>query len=484
MLFNSYIFILAFIPLCLFGYFLLNRFNKYNLAQAFLLGMSLWFYGYFNYYYLLIIISSILINYLIYRLLGKTKAKNKSKALMIIGVVFNLGLLGVFKYTDFFISTANSIFKSDFNLFHIVLPLGISFFTFQQVSFIVDAYRGEIPGYGFLQYASFVAFFPQLIAGPIVTHDELVPQFADVRLKKFNVENLASGLFMFTLGLSKKVLIADRFSDLVSYGFVAPDRLNTPSAWVVMISYTFQIYFDFSGYSDMAIGLAKMFNIDIPINFDSPYKSLTISEFWGRWHITLSRFMTKYVYIPLGGNRKGKIRTYINLFIVFFLSGFWHGAGWNYILWGVLNGIGVIFVRINKKWIDKLHPAFNWIVNAVFTVVSMTVFRAPTIKGALAVLKPAFSLNLGPVDSIISGAFRFKEIVKVLAFIHLEDYFPNIMMVGMLLTCFIIVLACPNSHTLYKKFKPNVLTLLITVFLFMWSFMSVGGVSAFLYFNF
>lgn len=484
MLFNSYIFILAFIPLCLLGYFLFNKFEKYNIAQGFLLGMSLWFYGYFNIFYLFIIIASILINFGLYKLIDKFQGTSKTKPLMILGVLVNLGLLGYFKYTDFFISTVNGIFKTDIPLLHILLPLGISFFTFQQVSFIVDAYRGDIPKYGFLQYASFVAFFPQLIAGPIVTHDELVPQFLDKNKKQFNPDNLASGLFMFTIGLSKKVLIADTFSDVVSYGYVAPERLNTLSAWIIIISYTLQIYFDFSGYCDMAIGLARMFNIDIPINFDSPYKATTIAEFWDRWHMTLTRFFTKYLYIPLGGSRKGVVRTYVNVFLVFLASGFWHGAGFTFIIWGVLHGLFMVFTRANKKWIDKIPGFLKWPVTFLFVNLTWVFFRAPSIPVALRVLKTAFSFNFAAIDPIITNAFRIKEISKILSFIHLEDRFPNIIMIGFFILCFVITFAFKNSHAMLKKFKPNVLTLIITVFLFLWSFFSISGVSTFLYFNF
>lgn len=484
MLFNSYIFILAFLPLCLLGYFLLNKFENKNYAQAFLLAMSLWFYGYFNLYYLIIIIASILINFFLYKGIEKNRGQVAGKALMITGVAANLCILGYFKYTDFFISTVNGVFKTNIPLLHILLPLGISFFTFQQVSFIVDAYRGEVPKYGFIGYASFVAFFPQLIAGPIVTHDELVPQFLDNEKKKFNPDNVAAGLFMFSLGLSKKVLVADTFSDVVSYAYVAPERLNTLSAWIIILSYTLQIYFDFSGYCDMAIGIAKMFNIDIPINFNSPYKASTIAEFWDRWHMTLTRFFTKYLYIPLGGNRKGTFRTYLNVFIVFLASGFWHGAGWTFIVWGILHGLFMLINRAGKKQIDKIPFFLKWPVTFLFINLSWVFFRAPSLPVAFQIIKTAFSFTKGPLDPIIANAFRIKEISDVLSVIDLENHFPNIIMTGFFTVVLGITFFAPNSHTLLKKFKPNVLTLLLTAFLFIWSFLSISGVSEFLYFNF
>ena len=504
MLFNSYIFILIFIPLCLLGYFLLNSFKRYIPAQFVLFGMSLWFYGYFNYRYLLIIIASILINYGIYVSIGKLRDKNKSaKALMILGVAVNLGILGFFKYTDFFLSTINQVFKSNIPLLKIVLPLGISFFTFQQISFIVDAYRGNVGKYKFIYYASFVAFFPQLIAGPIVTHDELITQFTDESRKKFSFDSLVKGIFLFTIGLSKKVLIADVLGAVVNYGYVAPERLNSGSAWIVILAYTLQIYFDFSGYCDMAVGLGKMFNIDLPFNFNSPYLSATITGFWDRWHMTLTRFFTKYVYIPLGGNRKGRIRTYLNIFIVFLLSGFWHGAGFTFILWGVMHGVFVIVTRIIKD-IFKIHdkenesaenksiPVFlkilglgaSGLLTFIFVNITWVFFRAESIPAAFNILRTAFSFKFAPVDPIILNAFRTPELVQLMAFANIEEKFPNIIPIGFMLVSTAIAFIPFNSKKMFEKFKPNALTLIFTIIFFIWSFLSLSGVSTFLYFNF
>ena len=485
MLFNSYIFILIFIPLCLLGYYLFNYFKLRLPAQIVLLGMSLWFYGYFNYRYLPIIIASILINYFFYVFIGKERDKGKSaKALMIIGVIINLGILGFFKYTDFFIDTVNQIFKSNIPLLKIVLPLGISFFTFQQISFIVDAYRGQVGKYKFIYYASFVAFFPQLIAGPIVTHDELIGQFMDENKKKFNFDNLVKGIYLFTIGLSKKVLIADVLGAVVNYGYVAPERLNSGSAWIVILCYTLQIYFDFSGYCDMAVGLGKMFNIDLPFNFDSPYKSTSITEFWDRWHMTLTRFFTRYIYIPLGGNRKGLARTCLNIFIVFLLSGFWHGAGYNFILWGVLHGVFSIVTRLFKSRVKIKIPPLGLLITFLFVNITWVFFRADSIPLALSVLKTAFSFKFAPIDPIIINAFRTPELTQLLAFVDLEEKLPNIIPFGFLYVSTAIALLPCNSKKMFEKFKPNVLTLIFTTILFIWSFLSLSGVSTFLYFNF
>ena len=403
---------------------------------------------------------------------------------MIVGVILNLSILGFFKYTDFFIDTVNHVFKSNIPLMHILLPLGISFFTFQQISFIIDTYKGEVKKYDFIRYASFVAFFPQLIAGPIVTHDELIGQFEDESKKKFDPNNLAKGIFMFTIGLSKKVLIADVLGSVVNYGYVAPERLNTIGAWMVILSYTFQIYFDFSGYCDMAIGLAKMFNIDIPLNFNSPYKSVNISDFWDRWHMTLTRFFTKYVYIPLGGNRKGLARTCLNIFIVFLLSGFWHGAGWTFILWGIMHGIMVVITRLLKKPLEKVPGIITWFPTFFLVNLTWVFFRAEKVSDALFIIKKAFTLNTAAIDTILTNAFKTKEIAQLMNFTGLEYKFPNLPAYAFLIISLIIAVALPNSKKMFDKFKPNVLTLIFTIIFFTWSFLSLSGVSTFLYFNF
>lgn len=359
MLFNSYVFIFLFFPLCMVGYFGLNKLKWYNLAQLFLLGMSLWFYGFFNPSYLPIILVSMVFNYGATYVMGKTENKVLKKAELIFAILANIGVLFYFKYYDFFIGNINVLFKTDFTLKNILLPLGISFFTFQQVSYVVDAYRGEVQQYNFLQYASFVVYFPQLIAGPIVTHDELIPQFGDLNKKRFNWDNFSKGAFMFALGLAKKVLIADTFGIAANWGFANIASLDSTNAILTTLAYTVQIYFDFSGYCDMAIGIGQMMNLELPVNFDSPYKALTITEFWSRWHKTLTRFFTRYIYIPLGGNRKGKARTYINTMIVFLTSGLWHGANWTFILWGVIHGAFMVVTRHWKKWFEQLHPALS-----------------------------------------------------------------------------------------------------------------------------
>ncbi|MDO5400571.1 MAG: MBOAT family O-acyltransferase [Eubacteriales bacterium] len=487
MLFNSYIFILVFLPICMIGYFGLNHFRKYTLAQAFLLGMSLWFYGYFNPGYLLIITVSIVANYLFTRLMGKTADPRLRKAELILALLANLGVLFYYKYYDFFITSVNQIAGTDFTLRHVLLPLGISFFTFQQLSYVIDAYRGQVQQYKFLQYASFVAYFPQLIAGPIVTHDELIPQFMDESKKKFNWDNFARGMFMFVLGLAKKVLIADVFGEAANWGFGNVASLDTTNAILASLAYTFQIYFDFSGYCDMAIGIGEMMNLELPVNFDSPYKALTITAFWSRWHKTLTRFFTRYIYIPLGGNRKGKVRTYLNIMIVFLASGLWHGAGWAFILWGFLHGAFNVVTRKWRPWFEKLHPALSWLMTFVFLNLTWILFRTESIPDSMVFLKKLLVPEFAPVSQEILDAFLLPELKLVLGHLPVLNrlvIYPSMLMLLFYGGALALVLGPRNAREHMLHYRPTVLNLLTTWVLLVWCILSFSGVSTFLYFNF
>ena len=318
MLFNSYVFLFLFLPLVLTIYFALNKIKKYNLSKAAVIVFSFVFYGYMNPSYVLILLTSVAINYFSSCLLERyAEKRRRRKVIGFIAVVFNIGLLFYFKYFDFFIENINAAFRQDFALINIALPLGISFFTFQQISFIVDRIRRKAKHYGVIDYALFVCYFPQLIAGPIVRHDQMIPQFCDVCKKSFNSENFLKGIRIFSIGLAKKVLLADELAKVVNIGYSDVNLLDTPSAIVTMVFYTFQILLDFSGYCDMAIGIGKMMNIDLPVNFDRPYLSSSVKEFWTRWHMTLNSFFTEYVYFPLGGSRCGTARTCLNGLVVF-----------------------------------------------------------------------------------------------------------------------------------------------------------------------
>lgn len=484
MLFNSYVFILLFFPLCLIGYYGLNYLKKYDLAQLFLLIMSLWFYAYFNMSYLLIILASICFNFFIYKMFDYAKEKTSRIILLLIGVICNVGVLFYFKYMDFFIENINILFNKEYALLNIMLPLGISFFTFQQLSFVIDAYHGEIPKYNFLHYASFVTFFPQLIAGPIVTHDELVPQFMDETKKKIDWDNFSRGAYIFALGMSKKVLLADTFGQAVSWGYANYSILDSTNAILVMLGYTFQIYFDFSGYCDMAIGIGKMFNVELPINFNSPYKAFTILEFWDRWHMTLTRFFTKYIYIPLGGNRKGEIRTYINIFIVFLVSGFWHGASWGFVFWGICHGLFSIINRALKGFFSRLHPALNWIITFAFVNVMWVYFRAESFSLGTEILNIIAKFNFGPIRQEILNCFRLPEIAFVMKYFTVEEIYPYFVLIMFYVVSFIIILGCKNAYEKMQSFKYTFLNVVLVSILLVWCVFSFSGISTFLYFNF
>ncbi|MBK1707692.1 MULTISPECIES: MBOAT family protein [Marichromatium] len=403
MLFNSSAFIFAFLPITFFVYFAFNSRRWVAAGRFWLVFCSLFFYSYWNPIYLPLILASMAVNYFLggalkpgksndFVLLRPFSAARRKQVILGIGVAFNLSVLGYFKYADFFISNLNHL-GADLDLLGIALPLAISFFTFQQIAYLVDSFRGETQEYRFINYALFVTFFPQLIAGPIVHHKEMMPQFASTRLLVMNYKNIALGLFIFSLGLFKKVVIADSFAVWADAGFSSAVPLVFVEAWTTSLSYTFQLYFDFSGYTDMAIGAALLFNIRLPINFNSPYKSLDIQDFWRRWHITLGRFLKDYIYIPLGGNRKGKTRTYINLFVTFLLAGLWHGASWMFVLWGALHGMALVIHRFWKGLGLSLPALAAWLVTFNFVNLAWVFFRAPDLATATNVISGMFGLN-------------------------------------------------------------------------------------------
>lgn len=466
MLFNSFIFILIFLPLSIVGYFVLNKLNE-NLAKLFLLLMSLWFYGYFNPAYLMIIIVSIAVNHLLSVLLVRIDDKMR-KAVLIIGIIFNIIIIGYYKYLSFIEWNMNHFFGTDFVIKSVVLPLGISFYTIQQISFLIDSYNDSNLKYDFLEYALYVTYFPQLVAGPIVYHGELIPQFRDPKKKNINYENLLKGINWFILGLSKKVFIADVLGNAVNYGFDNIDSLGTLDVWLISLCYTLQIYFDFSGYSDMACGIAMMFNLELPQNFDSPYKSLSIRDFWKRWHMTLTRFLTRYVYIPLGGSRNGKFATAINTMIVFLISGIWHGANFTFILWGLLHGILSICNRFTPHQLsDRTPRLIKWFVNFVVIDILWLLFRASGIKEWIRLLKKMFLLD----------SFNFVLNPELLA--SFDSHVPTSILI------LLAVLICIFFKNNYKREKKiSYITDVVYAVLFVMCLMTLNRVSIFLYFNF
>ncbi|QPH90665.1 MBOAT family O-acyltransferase [Campylobacter concisus] len=484
MLFNSYEFIFLFLPFTFFIYFYLNKKRLTEVAKGFLVLSSLFFYSWWNVIYLPLILGSMVFNYCFGVELNKENSKISKKFILVLGIAANLMLLGYFKYSDFFISNVNFIFNTQIPHLNLLLPLAISFFTFQQIAYLVDsAMGGGTKQYDFLNYCLFVTFFPQLIAGPIVHHKEMMPRFANVRNKIINYKNIALGLFIFSIGLFKKVVIADSFAVWATNGFDKATVLNLFEAWATSLSYTFQLYFDFSGYCDMAIGAALLFNIKLPINFNSPYKALNIQDFWRRWHITLSRFLRDYIYIPLGGNRKGRLRTYANLMATFIIGGIWHGAGWTFVFWGFLHGVALVIHRIWSELGFKMNKILAWFITFNFINIVWIFFRAKEWSDALKVLKGMFGLSGIVLPNFLLAKLGFLKSLGVGFGGFLEKVGDkNIFL--FLLFGFILVLVFKNSAEILKQLKFEIKTAIFCSIVFIYSIFSLNNISEFLYFNF
>ncbi len=395
MIFSSRHFIFAFLPIVFLLYFVLKHYRLDLTSKIWLIISSLFFYAFWNVNYLPLILGSLIFNFYAGRLLNKIttiKSILYRKTCLILSIAANLALLGYYKYIDFIIENVNILTGLSYPSTNILLPLAISFFTFQQVAYLIDCYSGNTKEYNFIDYSLFITFFPQLIAGPIVHHNEMMPQFGENVTTSLRNENIAKGIFIFSIGLIKKIVIADSFALWADSGFNSLTPISFLEAWTSSLSYTFQLYFDFSGYCDMAIGIALLFNIRLPLNFNSPYKSLDIQDFWRRWHITLGRFLSAYIYIPLGGNRKSDISTYSNLFITFLIGGLWHGASWMFIIWGSLHGMALVIHRIWKKCGFALPKAIAWLTTFLFINTSWVFFRAESLASAKTVLNGMFSI--------------------------------------------------------------------------------------------
>lgn len=408
MLFNSFEFLLLFLPVTVLGFYLLAKVGRLPLVLVWLILCSLFFHGYWKASYTWLFVISIVVNYqfglaCLPSALGD-KGRRYRKAAIVGGISFNLGLLGYFKYVGFFADIVWQVSGRFFEVGEIVLPLAISFYTFQQIAFLVDTYRGQCPRYTFLQYASYLAFFPHLIAGPIVRHNNLIGQLSSRSIMTFRAENLLSGFAIIMIGLFKKVVLADGAAAYVNPIFFAAGngtQVGFAEGWMAAILFSFVIYFDFSGYSDIAIGLARLFNVRFPENFASPYKATSVVEFWRRWHITLSHFLREYLYIPLGGNRRGVARRQGNLMLTMLLGGLWHGAAINFVIWGGLHGLYLMVVhawrhQCNKRGFVNRGVAglvASRVVTYLAVVVAWVFFRATTLDQAGVVLSAMAGLN-------------------------------------------------------------------------------------------
>lgn len=405
MLFSSFEFLFLFLPLTWLGFRLLSRWSGTRLPIAWLTLASLFYYAWWDYRYLILLLGSDVFNYLAGRRLLASQDDRSGRLLLNMAIAINLAPLVLFKYAGFLASSANDLLHISLPVPQLVLPLAISFYTFQKIAYLVDAFRKEVPAHGFLDFILFVSFFPQLIAGPIVHHSEVMPQFKHLETTRPRGDFLSAGATLFTIGLFKKVVIAEALMALAEPGFTAASQgavLSCADAWTAVFAYTFEIYFDFSGYSDMALGTALLFGIRLPANFYSPYRASSIIDFWRRWHMTLSRYLRDYVYIPLGGNRLGTVRRYINLMTTMALGGIWHGAGWNFLVWGVLHGSCLV---INHGWRNLAarselaflrHPAhriWSWPVTMLSVSIAWVYFRADSMFAAHAILKGLFGLE-------------------------------------------------------------------------------------------
>ena len=507
--FNSFTFILAFLPILLIGWHLLNRAELFRIADVFLIGLSLYFYYSFGVSFLVILLVSIAVNFCLSAVMEK--APSSKKLLKVIGVLFNLSLLFYFKYLGFFVDNLNALVGSHLSAREILMPIGISFFTFGQISFIVDRANGEAPHYSFIDYALYTVYFPKLIQGPIAFHKEMIDQFREKSLRRFDTDTFAKGIMSFIIGLGKKVILADTLAKSVDYGFHYTYYMDTLTVIAVMLAYAFQIYLDFSGYCDMANGVSMMLGFKLPVNFNSPYKASSAKELWQRWHMTLSRFFIKYVYIPLGGSRKGKLRTVINVLIVFVLSGLWHGAGWTYICWGLMQGLlvvwddlGIVGVKPSKseensakprRYLLREKPLFmvpRAVGNALtffMFVVSLVFFRSQNMTYAIQMFKQFFVFTY--------PGFLYRTASQL---VIAENYIPRqlfsqlgiaggetIVYMATLIILLIVsafIMTRKNTQEMVEETKFSFKTVLGLTIVFVWSFISLSNVSTFIYFQY
>jgi alginate O-acetyltransferase complex protein AlgI len=421
MLFTTGTFLLFFLPITWAGFFLLGR-QWPSIAAAWLFLASLFFYAYWMPIFTLLLGASIAINFLFGRCISvavKIQNKNSAKFWLVIALFFNLGLLGYFKYANFFIENINALLGQHWNIAQVILPIGISFYTFTQIAFLADAYEGKVSETDPLHYGLFVTYFPHLIAGPVLHHSQMMPQFADSAIYRVRCDQLVGGLAIFALGLFKKVVLADGIAPYADAVFIPVDGGLLPStmeSWLGAVAYTLQLYFDFSGYSDMAIGLSWMFNIKLPFNFDSPYKARNIADFWRRWHISLSTFLRDYLYVPLGGNRRGTARRYLNLAVTMVLGGLWHGASWSFVVWGALHGAYLLLHQAYRALLGEarcarlgrslLNRNLSWLLTLLLVVFSWVFFRATTFSGALRMAESMLTIRSadGAVPALLWNA--------------------------------------------------------------------------------
>jgi alginate O-acetyltransferase complex protein AlgI len=483
MLFNSYTFILIFAPITVLAYFALCKRHFTVAATGWLVAASVFFYAFWDARYAPLLLGSVLFNFSVGSILCQNAPERRKNTLLACGVIGNLGLLGYFKYTDFFLANLSLLVNLPIPLAHITLPLGISFFTFTQIAYLVDAKNGRAREYDILNYTLFVTFFPHLLAGPILHHGDMMPQFNRLKNKVLSAKNVSLGLHLFCIGLFKKVIVADTFGAWANSGFDPDYTLTLVEAWATSLFYSLQIYFDFSGYTDMALGMALMLNIRLPVNFNSPYQATSIQDFWRRWHMTLSRFLRDYVYIPLGGNRGGLGRTLANVFATFLIGGVWHGADWTFVAWGALHGAAMLGHRLWLRLHLRMPSPLGWLLTFLFVNAAWVFFRAKDFSQAVNVLRGMAGLNGVRLPAFLQGFAPARALdLPFGTFLDLlgEGFVPYLWLAAAMAA----VLFLENSNQMTERFKPDWKRAAFTAATGFYALLHVIKTSEFLYFQF
>ena len=511
MSFNSFSFILIFLPIVLILWHGLNQIKKWKLADIILISASLILYGFFSIEFVVILLLSCLVNFGISKAIGDLP-EGKSGLIHKFGIILNIALLGYFKYTGFFVSNIFAVMGKEIPELNIIMPVGISFYVFSQIAFITDIKREKenkikdaekLGNISFTEYLFYITYFPKIVQGPIALPYEIITQVRDRNRRILKAENFRNGIELFVIGLSKKVLLGDNLAKIADYGFKYTYYMDTLTGSLVLISYAFQLYFDFSGYCDMAEGVSLMLGIELPRNFNSPYKAISVRNLWQRWHMTLTRFFVRYVYIPLGGSRKGNLRTAVNVLTIFILSGFWHGAGWTYICWGLIMGIvvvwddlGIMAVKgdvknhylLREKPLLIIPQKLGQILTFIMFLISLIFFRSKDMTYALQYFKqlviptwPGFMYKTSAMLDISEN-----YLVITAANMYAKQYTNIIYLISwiILLVISVIVIRAKNAHEIISEKNNSGRHLVFLVFIFLWSFISLSQVSTFIYFQF
>lgn len=477
MQFNSYVFIFSFFPVFIVTYCIGNKINT-KIGKYLLILFGLIFYYFAGIQSFAILLVDLFVNLSFAFLINRNR--KTSKVFFVLSISANVLFLLFYKLIGFL-----SVSGMSFTEKNIIMPLGVSFFTFQQIMYLSGVYKNEIAGVDISDYLAYILFFPKLIMGPLAEPSDLISQINDPKLKKINMDNIAIGVKLLSFGLFKKMILADTFSKAVAWGFENLDYASSADLFLTMLFYTFEIYFDFSGYTDIAIGVSKIINIDLPMNFDSPYKAISVKDFWRRWHISLTKFFTKYIYYPLGGNRKGRIRTYVNIMIVFLISGLWHGANYTFILWGGVYGILQVIERLFEKQFNKLSETVKWIYTFGVVNVLWLLFRSDSIQQFKKIFYTIFTFRSTSISDGMLKTFDLPEKLVIFNVLHLQ-YFEHAIrgfsMLIFILSGFAICLIPENNYKNQKKL--TIVNMVLASVALVWSILCLGEESIFVYFNF